>query len=251
LCAALLPILGLPASVNSEVGPAVSEAPATPLDEPVFRVRSAVIRRRDFFPPEEVSRQVEQRSSAVELENWRRSYPQDYISISALLLNKLIAVFCEQAPCAPDPKDVADWQSFLDTLERGRQMGLHGSNSPTREMNEKFFGDEPARWQRHKALYERYGGRVVNLNLSGWEPVEAYLRLIHDMEDHGALEFFDQQVRADVLEHLGRFMESAFEVDESFRQREGKQHPWESPWWKFPSLEEIRKQVEAVQPNNE
>ena len=195
----------------AEVG-AAQESTAN-LDTPVVRVGSEVIRRRDLEPP-------------PESESVRRGYQME--AAFRLVVEKSRIAFCQQANCTPDPKDVASWNAVMQTMKSSQSPQVAAGYA-------HLFQDEPAHWQANKALYQRYGGRVTEMNLSGSEPIEARLRLVEDMEKRGTLEFYDPQVRADVMEYFKRYLQGSFEVDEAFRQREGKQDPWEHPWWQQPT----------------
>lgn len=168
-------------AANAQTGSGgIPQESAANLDEPVVRVGSEIIRRRDIEPP-------------PESENVRRGYQME--AAFKLVVEKSRIAFCQQADCTPDPKDIASWNVFM--------QNMRASQDPqTAAGYELFFRDQPAHWQANKALYERYGGRVTELNLGGSEPIEARLRLVEDMEERGVLEFYDPQVRADVMEYF-------------------------------------------------
>ena len=214
----------LSAEDNTVANSGPPQKQASELDAPVVRVGSEVIRRRDLEPP-------------PESESVRLAYQMEVAF--KLVVEKSRIVFCQQADCTPDPKDVASWNAFMQKAKSSMDPQVEAGY-------ELFFKDEPALWQAKKALYERYGGRVTELNLGGWEPIEARLRLVEDMEKRGALEFYDPQVRADVMESFRRYLQGSFEVDEAFRQREGKRDPWKHPWWQ-PTQEEMQQKSNAGQ----
>ncbi len=126
------------------------------------------------------------------------------------------------------------WELFLnrDLMGRGRMTGK-GANPKANAAVEALFGGPLAHWQVNKALYEQYGGRVVaHRNLGYYEPVKAQLRLLQEMEGRKEVEFYDPQVRADILEYFNRMLTGAVEINESFVVREGMKQPWERPFWK-------------------
>ena len=56
------------------------------------------------------------------------------------------------------------------------------------------------RWKFHKALYDRYGGKLV-LSQIGTLAVDAYLAHLRDLEDRGVLRFVDLELRGKLFEY--------------------------------------------------
>ena len=97
------------------------------------------------------------------------------------------------------------------------------------------MGGPPSQWQTNKALFEHYGGRIFSGNLGYYSPIEASIRLFHEMEDKGELEFFDPKLRNRVIKDFENWMLSAVEADEKsqneLQKLYGMRTPWEHPFW--------------------
>lgn len=214
--------------------------PAGQPEDPIFRIGSETVYRKDIHPSNfDIS--------PASLDNW-------HWSAFHLLTQKLDEIFCKQANCAPNQKDVEEWQVFMDDYLSGvnERMRQRGESSLPETIDEEamkrfetILGGPPSLWQTHKALFEKYGGRVVSGNLGYYAPVEARLRLFHEMEDKGELEFYDQQIRNGVIEHFSRTMYGAVEVDENFQKERGARHPWEYPFWGKEAMEAMRQKIKA------
>ena len=60
------------------------------------------------------------------------------------------------------------------------------------------------RWNVNKALYEKYGGRVI-FQQAGYEPVDAYRALIGEVQERNAVEILDPSFPApfaDMIKYL-------------------------------------------------
>ena len=205
---------------------------------PVIRVRSEKMDRQELFTPENQKMLDQDRTkqdySAQKGENFRKSCMME--NAFHWVLQKTEKAFCETAVCEPDPKAVADWKTFtqttpgmadlIQTATRGQKMSPEQSAAL-----DALLGGPPSHWQANKALYGHYGGRVSHGNLGYYEPTEARLRLLQEMEKRGEVEFYDPQIRADVLERFNRSLGGAEEIDTSFQQREGMKDPWERSVW--------------------
>lgn len=200
-------------------------------DDTVIRVRSEIITRRDITLPEETARQYQK--SAQEIANWQKSYQME--AAFSLVNKKMEGAFCEKADCKPSAREIADWKIFLQ-----KSIGLVGLTGKVDEAGmqrvEPLFGGPPASWKTNKALFEHYAGRVSHGNLGYYDPIEARLRLLNEMERSGDLQFYDPEIRADVMEYFNRFMEGAIEPkDDTSIKGLGMSHPWEHPFWQQPA----------------
>jgi hypothetical protein len=107
-----------------------------------------------------------------------------------------------------------------------------------REMNEKMKGrEEEVRsmkrpmaqhivkfWKTNKALYEKYGGRVI-YQQGGVEPIDAYRNFLREQEKNAAFQFLDKKCEADFWDY---FTNDTLHV---FATKEEGVKLINTPWW--------------------
>ncbi|MEW5757860.1 MAG: hypothetical protein AB1755_00065 [Candidatus Omnitrophota bacterium] len=195
-------------------------------DDPVFRVGSETIYQKDINPSEVEIKQAKVRYTQEQFNNWYWSYRTG--KAFSLINDKMMELFCQNANCKLDEKYVTEWQTFLDNSVKN--MGLP-QDEKSRSTLEMMFGGKPSNWQKNKALYERYGGKIYFGNLGYYEPVEARLNLFNEMESSGKIEFYNQDIRNSILEYFKRSMSGAIENDSALQKQTGMSNPWERPYW--------------------
>jgi hypothetical protein len=80
------------------------------------------------------------------------------------------------------------------------------------------------RWKINKALFEKYGGRVI-FQQAGVEPLDAYRDFLKEQEKKGAFQITDKQCEADFWRYFTN------ENMHTFYDREEGAKLMETPWW--------------------
>ncbi|MCZ6482474.1 MAG: hypothetical protein O6757_04435 [Alphaproteobacteria bacterium] len=81
------------------------------------------------------------------------------------------------------------------------------------------------RWNVNKALYEKYGGRVI-FQQAGYEPVDAYRALIGEVQERNAVEILDPSFPApfaDMIEYL--------DIPHQYMPKDEADRYFSKPWW--------------------
>ncbi|MCH8138012.1 MAG: hypothetical protein IH926_03520 [Proteobacteria bacterium] len=80
-------------------------------------------------------------------------------------------------------------------------------------------------WNVNKALYEKYGGRVI-FQQAGYEPVDAYRALIGEVQERNAVEILDPSFPApfaDMIEYL--------DIPHQYMPKDEADRYFSKPWW--------------------
>jgi hypothetical protein len=98
-----------------------------------------------------------------------------------------------------------------------------------------------ARWKVNKALYDKYGGRVI-FQQAGIEPIDAYRDYLNDIKSKGGLKIL-KPVYADVFDEFERYLDMGHnyldQSDDRFFAR---------PYWETVDLDaEQRKRIKELQ----
>src|SRR3989337_173671 len=113
-----------------------------------------------------------------------------------------------------------------------------GEDQSTREMKEQTKGMEemmrPMKrqmaqqfvqsWKINKALYEKYGGRVI-FQQAGVEPLEAYRDFLKEQEKKGAFQILNQDYEASFWKY---FINDAMHM---FYPKDDGAKFMKTPWW--------------------
>ena len=81
------------------------------------------------------------------------------------------------------------------------------------------------RWNVNKALYEKYGGRVI-FQQAGYEPVDAYRALIGEVQERNAVEILDPSFPApfaDMIKYL--------DIPHQYMPKDEADRYFSKPWW--------------------
>ena len=89
-----------------------------------------------------------------------------------------------------------------------------------RQMAQQFVQS----WKINKAMYEKYGGRVI-FQQAGYEPIDAYRDFLKDQEKNGAFEIIDKKYEAKFWRY---FTNDAMHV---FCEKEDEAKSINTPWW--------------------
>jgi hypothetical protein len=94
-----------------------------------------------------------------------------------------------------------DKKSQLQTIEsilktfRDMNEETKGMEEQLRQMKRKSAQQFVTQWKINKALYEKYGGRVI-FQQAGVEPLDAYRDFLREKEKDGAFQIFDKKYQA-------------------------------------------------------
>ncbi len=80
-------------------------------------------------------------------------------------------------------------------------------------------------WNVNKALYEKYGGRVI-FQQAGYEPVDAYRALIGEVQERNAVEILDPSFPApfaDMIKYL--------DIPHQYMPKDEADRYFSKPWW--------------------
>jgi hypothetical protein len=80
-------------------------------------------------------------------------------------------------------------------------------------------------WKVNKALYEKYGGRVI-FQQAGYEPVDAYRALIADVEKQNAVELLDPSFRTPFAR-----MREYLDMGHNYLPKAAGDEYFAKPWW--------------------
>lgn len=238
--------------VSTESEPNIADdikttSPPDGQSDALFRVGSEVIYRKDLKPPQADIEKYTQKFTPAEFDNWYKSYQND-MALS-LLSKKLQDVFCEHADCIPEERYVQEWKIFIE--EQINRVGISDERKKAADEEslrplEAILGGPPSHWQTNKALYEHYGGRVLLRNLGYYEPIEAWLRLFHEMREKSELDIYDFRVRDDFMQYFKYGLPDAIEVDRKFQKEKGMRDPWEYPFWGKEAKEAMGQKIKAA-----
>jgi len=137
---------------------------------------------------------------------------------------------------AEDLKD-AQRQSLTEHLktvdqliEGRRRREEEGKSIPNyAEIKEKSLhnvaGTTVTAWKYNKALYERYGGRVI-FQQFGWEPIDAYKAFLDEHKEKQTYAILDSAYTG-IFDQMYKY----FEMGHSYMSKEEADKYFERPWW--------------------
>ncbi len=105
-----------------------------------------------------------------------------------------------------------------------------------RESNEQWV----ASWKMNKALFEKYGGRVI-FQQAGIEPIDAYRRFLNDIKHKGGLQILKSEY-ADVFAEFERYLD----MGHNYLNEPGDAF-FDRPYWETVDLDaEQRKRIDEL-----
>ena len=209
-------------------------------EEKIFQIGSELILRKELLPDDECFQQQKAKMSPNSFRNFLKMYQMK--SAFHVVNNKLIKYLCENSDCTLDEKSVTEFYNFIefmrnDFLSRQDEDFIDFNDEDAKKRWDEFsirvMGGGPDIWKANKILYEKYGGRVYQGNISAPTPLEARYKYFLELEKEGVLKFYDQEARKDIIEFFNWYMKSAKEIDEEYFKRHHMKHPWEFPFWRF------------------
>lgn len=114
-------------------------------------------------------------------------------------------------------------ESVLKTLREMDARG-NGIEEQRRQINRRIAHRFVMRWKVHKALYARYGGRVI-FQQAGPEPLDAYRDFLRDQEKASAFRIVDKAYEAPFWRYFTNDAMHRF-----YKEGEGARFI-ETPWW--------------------
>lgn len=123
-----------------------------------------------------------------------------------------------------------DKESQLQTIEsilkstrdmKGQMKGMEEQMRPMkRQMAQQFVKS----WKTNKALYEKYGGRVI-FQQAGVEPFDAYRDFLKEQEKNGAFQIIDKQYEAPFWRYFTN------DAMHTFYSKDDGAKFINTPWW--------------------
>jgi lipid II:glycine glycyltransferase (peptidoglycan interpeptide bridge formation enzyme) len=89
-----------------------------------------------------------------------------------------------------------------------------------RQMAQQFVKS----WKINKALYQKYGGRVI-FQQAGVEPLDAYRDFLREQEEKGAFQILDKQYEAGFWRYFTN------DAMHTFYEKEDGAKFINTPWW--------------------
>lgn len=93
-----------------------------------------------------------------------------------------------------------------------------------------------ANWQMNKALYEKYGGRVI-FQQAGIEPIDAYRALLRDIREKGALKIL-KKTYMDIFSQFERYLD----MNHNYLSDKGDKY-FDRPYWETADLDDSRQRA--------
>ncbi len=143
----------------------------------------------------------------LELDESDKTALRDYFAIGGRIMPPLVAKYIKEHRLTATPQEIKDFRNWFSTLSQPdpadldltaeELKALDDSNRKSREpgTEESKALDEVAKasvesWKFNKALYGRYGGRVI-FQQAGLEPLDAFRDWLRDEENAGSFQFHD------------------------------------------------------------
>jgi hypothetical protein len=121
---------------------------------------------------------------------------------------------------------------------RDEDMRKRFGEDAVKEMHERFKKNRyriselwVARWKMNKALFEKYGGRVI-FQQAGIEPIDAYRAQLRDIREKGKLKIL-KPTYADLFSEFERYLD----MGHNYLRDDGKKY-FDRPYWETADLEE-------------
>jgi hypothetical protein len=126
---------------------------------------------------------------------------RDYFAIAGLIFGPLIDKYVKDQgleATAEEIKEQENWSDLLNVEIAKRFPDIKAPPPMTAEDKagmQSFYKHIVERWKFNKAVYEKYGGRVI-FQQAGIEPLDAHLKWLEDQEKAGNFKIDDPYWRA-------------------------------------------------------
>ena len=140
---------------------------------------------------------------------------------------KLVAELKANALSERERKDKASrLQTIESILKTTREMKerMKGKEEQMRPMKRQMAKHFVKAWKVNKALYEKYGGRVI-FQQAGAEPLDAYRDFLKEQENKGAFRILDKQYEAGFWRYFTN------DAMHTFYSKEDGEKFINTPWW--------------------
>lgn len=101
---------------------------------------------------------------------------------------------------------------------------MKGKEDEVKMMKRKMGENFVQRWKINKALYDKYGGRVI-FQQAGAEPLDAYRDFLREESQKGSFQIFDPKVEEDFWRY---FTDDKMHI---FLPEDDAKKAFASPWW--------------------
>ena len=92
-------------------------------------------------------------------------------------------------------RDRKEKEAYLATIETSLNTARENAKDQTRSVFRQIGLKWVKRWKVNKALYAKYGGRVI-FQQAGAEPIDAYRDFLKEQESKGAFQILNKQYEA-------------------------------------------------------
>jgi len=107
-----------------------------------------------------------------------------------------------------------------------------------KESRHRQYTQWVARWKMNKALFEKYGGRII-FQQAGIEPIDAYRAQLKDIRQKGKLKILKPAYQ-DVFKDFERYLD----MGHNYLKENGKRY-FDQPYWETADLEESHRRAIA------
>lgn len=118
-----------------------------------------------------------------------------------------------------------------DMKKRLGEEGLKAFHLKLSQSRNRIYTQWVSSWKMNKALYEKYGGRII-FQQAGIEPVDAYRAQLKDIREKGRLKIH-KSAYMDVFAELERYLD----MGHNYLRDEGKKY-FDRPYWETANIEE-------------
>lgn len=158
--------------------------------------------------------------------------PADKAEMQATLLDRLFRHFAATNGLVAEDEEIS--ASIARSRERMRALGLNADADLTPEeateveaMRRRIAASMILRWKINRALFERYGGRII-FQQFGPEPIDAYRSWLREREAAGDVALCDAELEAYFWRYFeDDSMHSFFEDGSDEAARAFSVPPWE------------------------
>jgi hypothetical protein len=114
-------------------------------------------------------------------------------------------------------------ENLLKSIRKSKEI-LKGMEEQVRHMKRQMAQQSVKSWKINKALYEKYGGRVI-FQQAGVEPLDAYRDFLKEQEKKGAFQILDKQYEAGFWQYFTN------DAMHKFCKKDDGAKFINTPWW--------------------
>jgi hypothetical protein len=161
---------------------------------------------------------------------------RDFRAIAGEILAPLRAKYIKEHKLEATEAEMTEFEEFLAAIETKTPSKKKEPLKPQKPEHEiaRFFIEQ---WKFHKALHDKYGGRVI-FQQAGLEPLDAYVKWLADEEKAGNFQVFDPKWKDAFAEYYYKPKYHRFLDGET-------KDPFKAPFWRTPN--DAKKKAELPQ----